>query len=100
MGAAFLWKRSLWLVIGLHASWNGLEQAIGIPVSGNVDPGFIFTTVQGPAALTGGQFGLEASVVPVIISVALSVLFLRAAARRGNLARGMFRSTALEAHHG
>jgi len=83
MGAAFLWRRSLWLVIGIHASWNGIEQAIGIPVSGHVDPGLAITTVDGPALLTGGAFGLEASLVPILISVAISAVLLVAAHRRG-----------------
>ncbi|MEQ6897520.1 CPBP family intramembrane glutamic endopeptidase [Microbacterium sp. KR10-403] len=85
MGAAFLWRRSLWLVIGLHASWNGIEQAIGIPVSGHVDPGLAITTVDGPALLTGGAFGLEASLVPVLVSVVISVGMLVAAHRRGRI---------------
>jgi len=83
MGAAFLWRRSLWLVIGIHASWNGIEQAIGIPVSGHVDPGLAITTVDGPALLTGGAFGLEASLVPVLVSIAISAVLLVAAHRRG-----------------
>jgi len=82
MGAAFLWRRSLWLVFALHATWNGLEQAIGIPVSGHVDPGLMITTVHGPAVLTGGAFGLEASVVPVLISLAITAVLLVAARRR------------------
>ncbi|NNC12545.1 CPBP family intramembrane metalloprotease [Planctomonas sp. JC2975] len=81
MGAAFLWRRSLWLVFALHATWNGLEQAIGIPVSGHVDPGVMLTSVHGPAFLTGGAFGLEASIVPVLVSIALSVVMLLAAHR-------------------
>jgi hypothetical protein len=85
MGAAFLWRRSLWLVIGLHASWNGIEQAIGIPVSGHVDPGLAITTVDGPALLTGGAFGLEASLVPVLVSVVISAGMLVAAHRSGSL---------------
>ncbi|MHA7984788.1 CPBP family intramembrane glutamic endopeptidase [Rathayibacter sp. CAU 1779] len=82
MGAAFLWRRSLWLVFALHATWNGLEQAIGIPVSGHVDPGLMITSVHGPAFLTGGDFGLEASIIPVLVSVALSAIMLVAAHRR------------------
>jgi len=81
MGAAFLWRRSLWLVTALHASWNGLEQLVGIPVSGHVDPSLLVTTTHGPALLTGGDFGLEASVVPVVLSLVLITCFLRRARR-------------------
>ena len=85
MGAAFLWRRSLWLVTALHAAWNGLEQLFGIPVSGHVDPSLLITSVHGPAILTGGDFGLEASVIPVLISLVITVTLLRAArSRRGS----------------
>jgi membrane protease YdiL (CAAX protease family) len=82
LGAAFLWRRSLWLCFALHATWNGLEQAIGIPVSGHVDPGLMLTQVSGPTALTGGDFGLEASVVTVVISLAITAGILVAGRRR------------------
>jgi membrane protease YdiL (CAAX protease family) len=87
MGAAFLWRRSLWLVFALHATWNGLEQAFGIPVSGHVDPGLAVATVHGSAALTGGEFGLEASLVPVLISLALTAILMWAAHRNGQIRR-------------
>lgn len=81
MGAAFLWRRSLWLVTALHATWNGLEQLVGIPVSGHVDPSLLVTVPHGPALLTGGDFGLEASLVPVVVSLVLIAVLLRRAAR-------------------
>lgn len=81
-GAAFLWKRDLWLVIGLHAAWNVVEGLLGIAVSGHRDPGLFVTVAHGPAALTGGAFGLEASVVPVVVGIALAVPMFAAARRR------------------
>ncbi|WP_022900055.1 CPBP family intramembrane glutamic endopeptidase [Humibacter albus] len=86
LGAAFLWRRSLWLVFALHATWNGLEQAIGIPVSGHRDPGLAITSVHGPAWLTGGAFGMEASVITVVISLALTAALLIASGRRARAA--------------
>jgi membrane protease YdiL (CAAX protease family) len=77
-GVAFLWKRDLWLVIGLHATWNILEGLLGIAVSGHRDAGLFTTTAHGLSILTGGDFGLEASVIPVLVSIVLSVLMLMA----------------------
>lgn len=77
LGAAFLWKRNLWLVIGLHAAWNLVEGLLGIAVSGHREPGLFLTTAHGPAILTGGAFGLEASIVPVVIGVGLAIFMLR-----------------------
>ncbi len=87
LGAAFAWRRNLWFAIGLHAAWNALEGLLGVPVSGHTDPGLIGITVHGPAWLTGGDFGVEGSVVPVLLSVALAVPMLVAARRQGTLRR-------------
>jgi membrane protease YdiL (CAAX protease family) len=82
LGAAFLWRRSLWFVIGIHFAWNVIEGLLGIPVSGHRDPGLFITTVHGDGVLTGGAFGLEASFVPVVVSIGIAVPMLAAAVRR------------------
>lgn len=87
MGAAFLWRRNLWFPIAIHATWNALEALLGIPVSGHVDPGLTTVSVHGAAWLTGGGFGLEASVVPMAMSLALSVPMLVLANRRRQIRR-------------
>jgi uncharacterized protein len=87
MGAAFLWKRNIWLVVGLHWAWNTIEGLLGIPVSGHTSAGLFVTTPTGPALLTGGDFGLEASIVPVIVGLLLAVPMLIAAHRGGRLVR-------------
>jgi uncharacterized protein len=83
LGAAFWWRRNLWFAIGLHAAWNAAENLLGIPVSGHAPAGLWQTTTSGSSWLTGGSFGLEASVVPVLLSLVLAVPMLLAA-RRGN----------------
>lgn len=85
LGAAFLWKRSIWLVVGLHFTWNAPVGLIGIPVSGHPSAGLLTTTPAGPTLLTGGDFGSEASIVPVVVSLLLAIPMLIAAHRRGNI---------------
>ncbi|MGW4956359.1 CPBP family intramembrane glutamic endopeptidase [Nonomuraea sp. NPDC004186] len=85
LGAAYLWRRSIWFVVGLHFAWNATEGLLGIPVSGHVSPGLLTAEVSGPAVLTGGEFGLEASIVPVLLSLLLAVPMLVLAHRRGGL---------------
>ncbi|MFI8951470.1 lysostaphin resistance A-like protein [Streptomyces sp. NPDC053750] len=85
LGAAFLWKRNIWFVVGLHFAWNTALGLIGIPVSGHASEGLMTTTPTGPDLVTGGEFGLEASIVPVIVSLLIAIPMLIAAHRRGNL---------------
>jgi uncharacterized protein len=85
MGAAFLWRRSIWTVVGLHFTWNTIEGLLGVPVSGHASPGLLIAEPTGPDLLTGGQFGIEGSIVPFIVSLLLAVPMLIAAHRRGSL---------------
>lgn len=76
LGAAFLWRRNLWFAMGLHFAWNAVEGLLGIPVSGHPATGLFTVTVNGPALLTGGDFGLEGSIIPVVISLLISIPML------------------------
>jgi len=86
-GVAFMWRRNLWFVMGIHFAWNALEGLFGIAVSGHRDPSLLLTVATGPTAISGGAFGVEASIVPVIISLALSVPMILAARRRTSVPR-------------
>jgi membrane protease YdiL (CAAX protease family) len=82
LAAAFFWRGNLWLVIAIHFAWNFIEGMLGIAVSGHRDPGLLVTTAHGPLFLTGGAFGIEASLIPVVLSAAMATVMLLAARRR------------------
>lgn len=88
LGAAFLWRRNLWFSMGLHFAWNAVEGLLGIPVSGHTAPGLFTVQVNGAPILTGGDFGLEGSIVPVIISLLISIPMLIGTARNGIKSKG------------
>lgn len=76
--ALYKWSGSLWLPIGVHWSWNYTQgNILGFAVSGN-DAGSTWLQVvpDGPDILTGGAFGAEASLISVILGLALTVLIL------------------------
>ncbi|MEE8724450.1 MAG: CPBP family intramembrane glutamic endopeptidase [Bifidobacterium crudilactis] len=77
-GAIYIVTRSLWWCIGLHMMWNITQGPVfGSIVSGNGEQqSWLVSRWSGPEILTGGQFGLEASIVPVILlgAVALALL--------------------------
>jgi len=84
LGAAYMVTRSLWLPIGLHAAWNFTQGAIfDVPVSGIDAQGLVVAKLQGPAWLSGGTFGLEASVIALALATAAGVWMLMLAVRRG-----------------
>lgn len=86
LGAVYMLTRSLWMPIGLHAAWNFAEGPIfGVPVSGGPAKGAIHASITGPHLLTGGPFGLEGSLIAVVVATAAGLWFLRLAIRRGEL---------------
>jgi uncharacterized protein len=88
LGAAYVATRTIWLPVGLHLGWNVAQAGIfGTTVSGtDVAPeGLLRGVLTGPAALTGGDFGPEASVVAVLVCAVPTVMLLRLARRRGHL---------------
>lgn len=94
LGASYLLTRRLWVPIGIHAAWNFTQGGVySIPVSGGEAPlGLLVTRRLGPDWLTGGGFGLEASVVALVIATAAGLVFLYAAVRRGQIVPPMWAS--------
>jgi uncharacterized protein len=95
LGACYLYTRRLWLPIGLHAAWNFTQGWVfSAPVSGSETPeGLLVTTRVGPDWLTGGAFGLEASVVAMVVATFAGLLMLWLAIRRGRIIPPAWRRT-------
>ncbi|MCW4459911.1 CPBP family intramembrane glutamic endopeptidase [Microbacterium sp. MPKO10] len=83
--AAYIATRKLWVPIGLHFGWNLAASAIfSTELSGSGAPtGLLDATTAGPALLTGGDFGPEASVYAVALGMLATAGFMWMAYRRG-----------------
>ena len=84
LGAAYKWSGTLWVPIGIHWSWNYVQgNVFGLAVSGtDAGTSILATTVNGPAIITGGAFGPEASIIAVILGLLYTLVFLRNRYRR------------------
>jgi hypothetical protein len=69
----------LWFPIGIHLAWNVVSGPIlGYDVSGYIPSHEVFRTVgAGNVLVTGGTFGIEGSVVSVIIEAFAVALLVR-----------------------
>lgn len=91
LGAVYMLTRRLWAAIGLHAAWNFAQGWLfGIPVSGHATPALVRSEVSGSEWMTGGAFGLEASVPALIVATAAGIAILRLAIQRGQLKHPMW----------
>ena len=79
-----LLTRSLWFPIGWHAAWNFAQFfVVGLPNSGIsvadmelTGATLLVSQPSGPTLLTGGGFGMEASLVNTVVLVAAIGLLL------------------------
>jgi membrane protease YdiL (CAAX protease family) len=86
LGATYMLTRSLWLPMGLHAAWNFTQGEIfDVPVSGIDEHGLVQAKLSGPALLSGGTFGLEASIIALTIATAAGVWLVYLSVRKGQL---------------
>jgi len=73
----YIKRRSLWLPIFLHFSWNfSMGCIFALPVSGiNFDETPLTTEIMGPEFLSGGKFGIEGSILTtVLLGISIAVL--------------------------
>ena len=88
LGGAYMLTRSLWMPIGLHAAWNFTQGFVfDVPVSGNAEEGLVTATLSGPSLISGGSFGLEASVIALVVASTAGTWLVLMAVRSGQLVR-------------
>ena len=87
LAAAYMLTRRLWLSIGFHMAWNYTQSAIfsGIVSGNDAQPGLIRSTTIGPDWLTGGSFGVESSVLALVLCTTTGIVMLVMAKRGGKI---------------
>jgi membrane protease YdiL (CAAX protease family) len=87
LAAAYMLTRRLWLGIGFHISWNYTQSAVfgGVVSGGVAEPGLFKTVITGPDLITGGSFGLEASLIPCLLATSTGVFLAVKAVQAGHV---------------
>jgi membrane protease YdiL (CAAX protease family) len=77
-GLAYIKTRSLALPIGLHLGWNWSQgNILGFGVTGHEQSGWFMPVFHGKEQwITGGEFGPEASIFSVVVSIITLVILL------------------------
>ncbi len=77
LGLNYVYTKNLWFAIMFHFSWNFfLGPVLGYEVSGLPLNSLLQQKIEGPDWLTGGEFGLEGSVLDGVFSIISFVLLL------------------------
>jgi len=86
LAAAYMVTRRLWFCVGIHFAWNFTQGGIfSAAVSGEATNGLLQAQLVGPAWLTGGAFGAEASLTAMVVCLAAGLLLLLAARHRRHM---------------
>jgi uncharacterized protein len=95
LAAAYMLTRRLWMSIGFHMAWNYTQSAIfSSIVSGNeAAQGLIKSTINGPDYLTGGKFGVESSVLALLLCTSTGIVMLVMAVKRGKVVPPIWKRT-------
>ena len=84
LGGIYMLTRRLWAPMGLHAAWNFTQGFVfDVPVSGIDSNGMVQAKLSGPVLLSGGAFGLEASLIAMVVATFAGVLMIIRAVRKG-----------------
>lgn len=76
LGLPYLYTKNLWFSIALHFSWNFFQGTIfGFNVSGVENYSIISTDFKFASIWNGGDFGLEGSVIALILQI-IAILIL------------------------
>lgn len=70
---------SLWMSIGFHWTWNTVQELLGFATSGFAakDSLVNFSLVPGKEILSGGNFGIEGSILSIILLILFCAYLLR-----------------------
>lgn len=79
LGLAYIKTHSLALPIGIHLGWNWMQgNVLGFGVTGHEQAGWFKPVFQGMQEwVSGGEFGPEASIFSVVVSIVGLVILLR-----------------------
>jgi len=89
LGINYIYTRNLWFSISLHLSWNFFQgPLLGSHVSGLTMPTLLQAEMKGDWLITGGEFGLEGSVLNTALSL-IAILILAMAFERKYNGRGI-----------
>jgi hypothetical protein len=81
--------------MGFHMAWNYTQSSV-FPGIGSGNPseyGLVKATVKGPELLTGGEYGIEFSLIGLLVLTTTGVILLIKAVRRGRIVPPFWKRT-------
>jgi hypothetical protein len=86
LGILYTLTKRLWIPIFAHVGWNFAQVFFLSNVSSMTDyTGLFESRLEGPSLLIGGKFGIEDSLITIVLLGILSTLFFYISLKKGHL---------------
>jgi membrane protease YdiL (CAAX protease family) len=83
LSCAYMLTRRLWLPIGIHFAWDFTQDGVfGVAAGAK---GLLQAGLTGPSLLSGGEIGIEASILALAVVLIADVYLLSRASRQGRI---------------
>lgn len=87
-GIMYTYTKRIWLPFAFHLGWNFAQPFFGSNLSGLEDVGTIFKSAfNGPQILTGTAYGIEDSVISIILLSIIAIVFLHLSIKEGKIVK-------------
>ncbi len=89
MAMLFIYTKRVWLPYFFHIGWNFSQPFYGSNLTGANDFGNIIQSkFNGPELLTGGEFGIEGSIITLSFLLFIGIVLYNLAKREGKIVKG------------
>lgn len=89
LSCAYALTRKLWLPIGIHFAWDFMQDGVFGAAAGA--KGLLRAELTGPSLLSGGEIGIEGSILALAVVLASGLYLLLRARRQGRLVEPSWR---------
>ena len=87
-GLMFTYTKRIWLPFAFHLGWNFAQPFYGSNLSGLEDLGYVIKAkFEGPKLLIGTNYGIEDSIISIILLTLICSAFLYASMKNGKITR-------------
>ena len=87
LAAMYILTQRLWMGMGFHMAWNYTQSSIfaGIGAGNPKEYGLFRGIVSGPELITGGEYGIEFSIIGLIVLTGTGIFLLIKGYKKGNI---------------
>ena len=87
LAAVYTLTHRIWMALGLHMAWDFANDGVfGVGIAGQSGEslkGLFQASLQGPEVLNGGKFGIEGSLIALVIVLLAGIAILRISMQNG-----------------